>query len=244
MWSTPFTGAATPSQTWSEYFYPLKVGWTCHETLDSGGAVGTATLTVTAVGKIPDGHSVSVTQSGSTAVGGTNVPTNSVLHYVLTKSGHLVSVPSAGEFAGQAYKIEGDTTLPSVSALLAGGSTTSELHISEPLSPSELSQVRAILTPHATSLVMQVSLRERGQRVAVLQTPIGTFHDVLAVHASLGAIHVTDAVKAASKTLTSELQPVLGKELANTTWYAPGFGPVRFDVGGINADMTSCGAAA
>ena len=243
MSSAGLAGAATSSQTWSDYFYPLKVGWTCHEALDSAGITGTETLTITAVAKVRDGHSVSVTEGSSTSVNGTNVPTNSVLHYVLTNNGHLVSVPSAGQFAGQPYEIRGDTTLPSVHTLLSGGTGTSELHISEPLNQSQLAQVGSILTPHATALDMEVVLRERGHHDAALTTPMGTFHNVLAVQATLGSIRVTDAVKGASKALTSELQPVLGKDLANTTWYAPGVGPVRFDVGGIQADVTNAGSS-
>jgi hypothetical protein len=241
--SAGLAGAASSSKSWSDYFYPLKVGWTCHEAIDSAGVTGSETLTVTAVAKVRDGHSVSVTEGSSTSVGGTNIPTNSVLHYVLTNDGRLVSVPSAGQFAGQPYEIRGDTTLPSVHTLLSGGTGTSELRISEPLSQSELAQVGSILAPHATALDMSVVLRERGHRGAVLQTPMGTFHNVLVVQASLGSIRVTNAAKGASKALTSELQPVLGKDLANTTWYAPGVGPVRFDVGGIDAAMTSCGSS-
>jgi hypothetical protein len=229
--------------TWSNYFYPLTVGWTCHESLHSGGATGTETLRIDAVQPVRGGKSVTVVEGSSTTVNGTSIPTNASLHYVLTDAGQLISVPSAGQTAGQSFQIQGDTTYPSVRALLGGGAAVSKLHISAPLNQSDLAQLKVVLQPGASSLSMLVELRQSGSPVAVLTTPMGTFHHVLAVHSSLKSIQVTDALKAAENQLDSTLQPVIAKELAITTWYAPGVGPVKFKVGSISSAMTSCGAS-
>ncbi len=241
-------GAATPksssSPTWLNYFYPLTVGWTCHESLDSGGATGSETLRIDSVGSARGGKSVTVVEASSTTVDGTSVPTNASLHYILTNAGQLISVPSAGEFIGETFQIQGDTTYPTVRSLLGGGTSLSKLHISAPLDQADLSQLKAILKPGSSSLVMAVDLRQSGSLVSVLVTPMGTFHHVLAVHSSLKSIAVTDAQKAAQHELDSTLQPVIAKELAITTWYAPGVGPIKFQVGSVSSAMTSCGAGA
>ena len=236
-------GAAAPDHTWTSYFYPLKVGWTCHESIDTNGIAGSETLTVASVGKVAGGRSVTVDEGSSTTVNGQTVPTNSALRYVLTTGGLLVSVPSSGQFGGQAFHTEGDTTYPAVQALLRGHSSVSRLQIEAPLSQSQLSQLGTILSPRSTSLHMSVDVRQSGSPVAVMHTPMGTFRDVLAVHSVLTSIAITNAVKAASKPLDAELKPIVAKEFANTTWYAHGIGPIRFQLGAINGYLTSCGSS-
>ncbi len=241
--AAPTTAAAAhPAPTWTQYFYPLKVGWTCHESVTQSGVDATETLTVAAVGATPTGQSVTVNVAGSTTVNGFSVPANVALHYLLTKKGELVSVPSAGQLAGQAYHFEGNTTFPDVAALLSGKSSVSRLHIAAPLSQTDLTQLQAVLAPHATSLNMAVELRQSGSMSPVLHLPSGTtFHNVLKVHSTLRQLSFTNVSKSGSKILASELKPVLSKELANTTWYARGRGPVRTQVGGLNGYVTDCG---
>jgi hypothetical protein len=246
--ASPVAGAAAPKSssapTWTNYFYPLTVGWTCHESLHSGGATGTETLRIDSVTPVSDGKAVDVVEGSSTTVNGTSVPTNESLHYVLTKAGQLISVPSAGQTGGQSFQIQGDTIYPSVRALLGGETSLSKLHIAAALDQTDLAQLKAVLKSGATSLLMEVSLRQRGSSVSVLETPMGTYHNVLAVHSSLKSIQISNAVRAAQRELDSSLEPVIAKELAITTWYAPGVGPIKSEVGGISSAMTSCGATA
>ena len=100
-----------------------------------------------------------------------------------------------------------------------------------------------MLAPHATSLNMAVDLRQSGSMSPVLHIPSGTFHNVLKVHSTLQRLSFTNVSKSGSKILASQLKPVLAKELANTTWYARGRGPVRTQVGGLNGYVTDCGLA-
>ena len=68
-------------------FFPLEVGWTSNESLDAACLTGAETLTVASVGRVPQGRSVTVNEGSSTTAGGTSIPTNAALHYVLTKGG-------------------------------------------------------------------------------------------------------------------------------------------------------------
>jgi hypothetical protein len=234
---------AAPAPTWADYFYPLTVGWTCHESLHSGGVTGSETLRVDSVERVAGGQEVTIDEGSSTTVNGTTVPTNASLHYVLTNGGQLVLKPSAGQFIGETGQLRGDTTYPSVRALLGGGASDSSLQVGVPLGQSDLSQLHGALLPGSTSLVMDVVLRLSGTPVAVLQTPMGTYHHVLAVHSTLKAVVVADAIKGVRKEFGSQIRPLIQKELDNTTWYAPGVGPIKFSLGGITSEISSCGTS-
>ncbi len=234
-------GAATSGHTWKDYFYPLKVGWTCNETVNSGAVAGTETLTIAAIGSVPTGRSITVDESSSTTADGTTVPTNAALRYILTTSGGLVTIPSSGQAAGQAYRIEGDTAFPSVHALLSGGSSTSSLHLSAPLSASDLTEMKAVLPANATGLDMAVTIRQSGTIVPTLHIPGATYHNALAVRSNLKSISITNALKSAASVLNAAIKPELTKDLSSTTWYALGRGPVKISLGGITGYVTSCG---
>jgi hypothetical protein len=241
-WSPTSVGAAS-SATWAHYFFPTKVGWTCHETIASSGITGTEDETVTAVGKVIGGTSVTVTEGSSTTVNGTTVPTNAVLHYILSNNGQLISTPSSGQAIGQVFHLEGDTTFPSVAKMLGGGTGASTVHGTEPLSQATLSQISSVLKPHATSLVVTMVLKQSGHSVPELETKYGTFHNVLWVRSTLTSIKVDNALPAAAKELDSGLKTELAKIESNAVWYAPGEGPVQIELDGIMGYMTSCGAS-
>jgi hypothetical protein len=229
--------------TWAGYFYPLKVGWTCHETLQSSGATGSETLTIAAVGHVAQGRSVTVTEGSSSTANGTSVPTNAALHYILSNEGPLISVPSDYQVGGQAYSIKGDTTYPSVRTLLSGGNSLSSLHVDAPLNQTDVAELKGVLPAGATSLDMAVTVAQRGNAVASLQTPMGTFHHVLAVHSTVKKIAFTNISKADSKELATAIKPLIAKILTATTWYAPGVGDIKNSLDGVVSTVTDCGAA-
>lgn len=237
-------GTAAANPTWVGYFFPLKVGWTCHESLTGGGATGDETLTVSAVAPESQGRSVTVDEGSSSTVGTTSVPTNAALHYILTKRGQLISVPSGVQIAGQPYSITGDTTYPSIKTLLSGGSTVSHLHIAALLSAADRAELQGVLPAKATSLEMAVDVTQRGGSLETLQTPLGTLHHVLAVHSAAKSIVFTNIGKAASKELAGAILPTISKELSSTAWYAPGLGPIKDSADGFTSTITSCGQAA
>ncbi len=230
--------AAAP--TWSTYFYPLKVGWTCQEKLTTG-AQGSETLTVAAITKTDQGQAVIVDEGSSTEVDGNSVPTNAADHFLITRDGQLISTPSAGQRDGQSYQETGNTIYPTVHTLLAGGSGLSHVHVTAPLGQSELAQVKSVLLPHATSMAISVVLKLSGTKVAQFRTPEGTYHNVLAVHFTLRSLDVTNALGSARHELDREIEPSLAKAEANTVWYAPGHGPVKVVGGGVTGIVTSCG---
>jgi len=243
-WNGSAGAATNQGPTWVNYFFPLKVGWTCHESLSGGGATGTETLTVSSVGKVPRGRSVTVTEGSSSTVDGISVPTNAVLHYVLSNSGQLITIPSGGQIAGQLYNATGDTTDPSVKALLSGKSTVSHAHIVAPLSATDLAELKGVLPANATSLNMTVASTQRGGAVPTLQTPMGTFHHLIAVHSAVKTIAFTNVAKGASNELAAAIMPTIEKELRATTWYAPGVGPVKITTASFTSTLTSCGLVA
>ena len=234
-------GSASVAPTWVNYFFPLKVGWTCHESLDGAGVTGGETLTVSSIGTAPQGRSITITEGSSSTAGGISVPTNAALHYILTNGGQLISVPSGIQVAGQPYGIKGNTTFPSLHTLLSGGTAVSREHIAAPLSPADRAELQALLPSGATSLNMAVEQQQSGDSVPVLHTPMGTFHHVLMVRSVLKSIVFTDVTKAASKELAAAVKPVIAKELSLTTWYAPGVGPIKVTADGYTAVVTSCG---
>jgi hypothetical protein len=238
--ASPKPAAAGP--TWTTYFYPLKVGWTCQEDLTTG-ATGTETLTVTAVTKSAQGEAVTIDEGSSTDVNGTTVPTNAAIHYVITKGGQLISAPSAGQLGGQAYRVEGNTVYPAVHTLLSGGSGLSRERVSAPLADSALAQVKSILTQHATSLSMALVLKQAGTKVAQLQTTAGTYRNVLAVRSTLRSLDITNALPSARRDLDREIEPILAKTVVSTVWYAPGYGPVKVVASGVTGIVTDCGTA-
>jgi hypothetical protein len=227
--------------TWTSYFYPLTVGWTCQEALTTVTS-GSETLTVAAVTKTRKGQAITIDEASSTDVSGTEVPTNAALHYLITTNGQLVSAPSAGQLSGQAYRVVGDTVFPSVRTLLAGGSGLSRVRISSVPSKSDLAQIKPILVPHATSLEMVLVLKQSGTKVAQLQTSAGTYHDVLAVRSTLKSLDVTNVLPRDRRGLDRQIQPTVAKSLTTTVWYAPGYGPVKVIAGGITGVVTSCAA--
>jgi hypothetical protein len=236
-------GTGGAPTTWEGYFYPLKVGWTCHESLDASGITGSETLTIAAVGNVPQGRSVTVTEGSSSTVNGTSVPTNAALHYILSKGGQLISVPSDYQVGGQPYSIKGNTTYPSVRSLLSGGNSVSHLHVDAPLSETDAAELKGVLPAGATSLDMAVSVTQRGNAVASLQTSMGTFHHVLAVHSTVKDIAFTNISKAGSKELAAAIKPLIAKALSATAWYAPGVGVIKNSVDGLVTVVTDCGAA-
>jgi hypothetical protein len=232
--------AAGPS--WTTYFYPLKVGWTCQEALTTVTS-GTETLTVAAVTKTKNGRAITIDEGSSTDVNGTNVPTNAAIHYVITKGGQLISAPSAGLLGGQSYQVVGNTVFPNVHTLLAGGSGLSGVHISAPLAQSDLAQIKSILTPHSTALDMALVLKQSGTKVAQLRTSAGTFHNVLEVRSTLRSLDITNALPSARHDLNQEIDSDVGKSVASTVWYAPGFGPVKVLADGVTGVVTGCSAS-
>jgi hypothetical protein len=64
---------------------------------------------------------------------------------------------------------------------------------------------------------------------------------VLAVHSTLESVVVTDALKGVQKEFGNQIRPLIQKELDSTTWYAPGVGPIKFSLGGITSEISSCG---
>jgi hypothetical protein len=233
------SGAAAP--TWVRYFFPLKVGWTCHESLEATGATGAETLTVASVGRTSRGRSVTITEGSSSTADGVSVPTNAALHYVLTTGGQLVSVPSGIQVGGQPYSIDGTTTYPDVQTLLSGGSAVSRLHIAVPLSAADRAELQAVLPAGATALDMAVAVQQSGRSVAVLQTPMGTFHHLLSVRSVLKSIAFTNVSKAASRVLAGAVKPTIAKELTLDAVYAPGVGPIKIAAAGYTGFLTSCG---
>jgi hypothetical protein len=237
--ASPKAKVATP--TWDHYFYPLKVGWTCHESLDTRGITGSETLQVTSVTPVPGGRAVTIDEGSATTVNGTTVPTNASHHYILEKSGQLVSEAGAGQVAGQTFQEQGNTTYPTVRELLSGGKSESYLRLSVTLPQTALSQLQGALTPGSNGVEATIGVGQKGSSDSTLTVPIGTFHDVLVVHSNLNSIKVTNAVKAAAGVLDSQLRPILSKDLNVTIWYAPGVGPVKFLVNGVSGAMTNCG---
>jgi hypothetical protein len=237
--STAAKQAGSPD--WVDYFYPLKVGWTCQQSIDTVSVRGTETLTVAAISSVPGGRAVTIDESGATTVDGTSVPSNAALHYVLTGTGNLIEDHSGGQLLGQSAQIVGNTTFASVRSLLSGASSVSHLHIVTPLAQSSLAQLKPILAPGASRMDMSVALRQSGSTLAVLHTQMGTYHRVLVVHTALQSLEVTDIVRAARKDVDSELRQNVGKEYDVTTWYAPHVGPVKVNDAGITSYTTSCG---
>ncbi len=233
------SGAVTP--TWVHYFFPLKVGWTCHESLEATGATGDETLTVASVSRTSRGRSVTITEGSSSTAGGVSVPTNAALHYVLTTGGQLVSVPSGIQVAGQPFSINGTTTYPNVQTLLSGGSAVSRLHIAVPLSAADRAELKAVLPANATALDIAVAVQQSGRSVAELQTPLGTFHHLLSVRSVLKSIAFTNVSKAASRELAAAVKPAIAKELTLDAVYAPGVGPIKITAAGYTGVLTSCG---
>ncbi len=234
-------GVSAAAPTWVHYFFPLKVGWTCHESLEATGVTGAETLTVASVGRTSQGRSVTITEGSSSTAGGVSVPTNAALHYVLTTRGQLVSVPSGIQVAGQPFSINGTTTYPNVQTLLSGGSAVSRLHIAVPLSAADRAELKAVLPAGATTLNMAVAVQQSGSSVAALHTPMGTFHHLLSVRSVLKSIAFTNVSKAASKELAAAVKPAIANELTVNAWYAPGVGPVKITTASYTGFLTSCG---
>ncbi len=44
--------------------------------------------------------------------------------------------------------------------------------------------------------------------------------------------------------LDPEIEPVAAKSVANSVWYAPGYGPVKITWGGLTLILTGCGLGA
>jgi hypothetical protein len=231
---------AAPAPTWATYFYPARVGWTCHDSFTSAGASGEETLSVAAVTSSPQGKHINVDVSGSSQSGGQDVPVNSSLQYTLTPKGGLITEASSALVVGVGAHSNGESVLPTVKALLAGGSSQSSIRESIPLPASQLAQISPILKANQTGLDVTVSLRESGKAVPTLTVPMGTLHHLLEVQTTIRTFRVTNAIPSAASEIEAAVRPTLAKVLSFTTWYAPNVGPVRVDVGGITTTATSC----
>jgi hypothetical protein len=229
------------ANTWSNYFYPLKVGWTCRESFSSSSVSGSETLTVSAVTKTANGVDVTVNQAGNTETQGTNVPTNSVLHYTLGRNGSLVSNSVNALIGANSAQTGGDSVFPSVQSLIAGHTGVSTVTATVPLSSSDISQLKGALKSGQNSLVMAVQLRSKGSLISNLRVPMGTVHKVLEVSTTLGSLKVTNAIPAAEKALVSALRPDFQKTSNFKTWYARGIGPVQVELAGLVIKATACG---
>jgi hypothetical protein len=234
--------SAAPSQgaTWSSYFYPLRVGRTCQEVLDSDGVTGTETVRVAAVSRTAQGQAVTVDDASATQVNGQDIPTNSALHFLLTDRGQLVRTPSNQLVGGIGVQTIGNTVLPSVSNLMSGGRYTTRIVVLVVLPPSDLSQLQGALQPNQKDLRAAIAIREVGSVVPVLTVPLGTFHDVLKVDQSLQSISVTNARKSEAGALSSALRSELSREFTSQTWYAKDIGPIRYGLLGLSESVTSC----
>lgn len=232
--------AAAPSPTWATYFYPARVGWVCHDSFTSAASSGEETLSVVAVRSSPQGKHINVDVSGSSQTGGQDTPINSSLHYTLTSNGSLINQPSSTLVVGVGAHTIGNTVLPTVKALLAGGSSQSSIRETIPLPPSQLAQISSVLKPNQTALDASVTVGEKGKAVSSLTVPMGTFHHLLEVQSTIHTFRVTNAIPSAASEIDAAVRPTLNQALSIATWYAPNVGPVRVDVGGITTTASSC----
>ena len=231
---------SAPAATWSNYFYPAKVGLTCTNSFTTADTSGSETITVASITPSPLGKEIVVNQSGSVQAAGKDSPINVSTHYTLRNDGRLMTEPSSGLVAGQQARTVGFTTFPTVKTLLAGGSGVSTIQEVLPLPASELSELSPALKANQTALDMSISLRQSGRSVGNLTVPMGTYHHVLEVKSTISGFSVTNALPSAEKLLNGAIGPTLDKVLTFTTWYAPGVGPIQGDVGGLTTVNKAC----
>lgn len=226
--------------SWSTYFYPLRVGYVCTETIDSTGVNATETLTIAAVEHTAAGTNVTVDQSGDTQVGSKQTPTNGALHYTLRDDGSLVSTSANELISGTGAGTRGPTVFPSVKALVSGRTGRSSAVVAVPLSNSDLQQLQGALKPGQTSLNMKIGFINSGSLVPTLVVPMGEFHDVLKVTTKLRGLNVTNASSAGAQALNSALKPEIEKTSNIQTWYARDVGPVQVSIAGLTIKAQSC----
>lgn len=234
--------SAPKAATWKTYFYPAVVGYHCVETIasNSAGTSGTETLTVTAVSRRSGGTVFTVTQDGTTTVSGASAPSKGLLHYVITGGGELQDNTSSVNLGSVSGGVSGVTNLGTVAKLVAGGSVTSVLHVVEPLTASDIKDLKGVLRSGQTSLHATLTLASRGTMVSALTIPLGTLHSVLEVKAGVSHISFTNLVSGASSVLAKDLRSQFDSLLNYTTWYAPGLGPVQVDAAGLTVVASSC----
>jgi hypothetical protein len=197
-------------------------------------------LTVTAVSRRSGATFFTVSQNGTTTVSGASVPSQGLLHYVITGGGELQDNTSSVSLGSVNGGVSGVTNLGTVAKLVAGGSVTSVLHVVEPLSASELKDLQGVLRSGQTSLHATLTLASRGTMVPTLTIPLGTLHNVLEVKANVSHIAFTNVVSGASSVLAKSLRSQFDSLLNYSTWYAPGLGPVQVDAAGLTIDASSC----
>ncbi len=217
--------AIAPKATWSNYFYPPRVGLTCTESFTTADTSGTETLTVASITSNGAGKEIVINQSGSVHAAGKDEPINASSHYLLTKDGRLESEPSSALLSGQSEHSVGFTIYPTVKKLLAGGTGVSTVHEVLPLPASELSALSPALKANQTSLDISIALRQSGQAVASLTVPMGTYHHVLEIKSKIGSFSVTNAVPSAEKLLAGAFGPTLDKIFEVHHLVRPGRGP-------------------
>ena len=178
--------------------------------------------------------------SGSSQSGGKAQPINSSLQYTLTPHGGLVNEATSTLVVGVGAHTNGTTVLPTVKALLAGGSSLSTIRESVPLPASQLAQISPVLKPNQTGINVSVSLREKGRAVSTLTVPMGTFHHLLEIQTTIHRIQVTNAIPSAGSEIAAAIRPTLSQVLSFSTWYAPKIGPVQVSLGGVTIAATSC----
>jgi hypothetical protein len=232
--------AAPVSPTWATYFFPTRVGLTCTNSFVSASASGQETLTIASIKDSPRGKSIVITESGAVQSAGQDIPVNASVHYTLTPDGELINEPSNALVVGQGVHTVGNTILPTVKSLLAGGSSVSTIRESIPLPQSQLAQISPALKANQTGLDVSVSLREKGKAVSALTVPMGTFHHLLEVQTKMQAFHVTNAIPSAEKEIDAAIRPTLSKVLSFSTWYAPGVGPVQVSVASLTTVTKGC----
>ena len=121
--------ASSPELTWIDYFYPLKVGWTCHESLSSRVANASETLTVSSGRpRLPGGRSVTLDVGGSATAAGVSVPGNARAALRPHQEGSADRGP-VGRARWRARRTRSRATRasPSVQGLLSGSTSTSHL---------------------------------------------------------------------------------------------------------------------
>ena len=123
-------GSASVAPTWVNYFFPLKVGWTCHEiTRRRRRHWWRRRMTVSSIGHRADRavRSRSTEGSSSTAGGIIGARRTPTLHYILTNGGQLISVPSVGsKLHGHAVRHQRQHDLSrAMHTLLSGGTAVS-----------------------------------------------------------------------------------------------------------------------
>jgi hypothetical protein len=235
--------ASSGSPSWAQYFYPARVGYTCHEELQSkGGQVtGNSVLEVTHITTTAKGISMTLSETGTLDdASGAPAPSTSSLKYLLTKTGNLVTQESSVAVSSSAASVMGTTVIPPVAKLIARKSGISTFTEIVPLTASERKSLTGVLLPNQKDLRINASVRETGLGLHSVTVPMGTFLDSLEVKTTLASVHVFNIQPEAAQGFESQLLPTYRSTLNVTTWYAPGVGPVKVQFKGLSGAFTGC----